>query len=104
MKVTFAELNRGIPVIRRVTLSANIDAQLLAYAKYLGSENGQDIAPEELIQPMLARFTAGDRMFNQAQRHGRSARDGETWSGRATSRANGPSQPRVMTTEPRWLD
>ena len=92
MKVTFAELNRGKPVIRRVTLSANIDAQLVAYAKYLGSENGQDIAPEELIQPMLARFTAGDRMFNQAQRHGRSARDGKTWSGRAASRPNGQSQ------------
>jgi hypothetical protein len=89
MKVTFAELNRRKPVIRRVTLSANIDAQLLAYAKYLGSENGQDIAPEELIEPMLARFTAGDRMFKQAQRHGRSARDGATWSGRAASRANG---------------
>ena len=104
MKVTFAELNRGKPVIRRVTLSANIDAQLVAYAKYLGSENGQVIAPEALIELMLARFMVGDRMFKQAQRHGRSARDGETWSGRATSRANGPSQPRVMTTEPRWLD
>jgi hypothetical protein len=89
MKVTFAELNRGKPVIRRVTLSANIDAQLVAHAKYLGAENGQVIAPEELIELMLARFMAGDRMFKQAQRHGRSARDGETWSGRAASRANG---------------
>jgi hypothetical protein len=89
MKVTFAELNRGKSVIRRVTLSANIDAQLVAYAKYLGAENGQDIAPEELIEPMLARFMAGDRMFKQAQRNRRSARDGETWPGRATSRANG---------------
>ena len=104
MKVTFTELNSGKLAVRRVTLSANIDAQLLAYTKYLGSENGQDIAPEELIQPMLARFTAGDRMFKQAQRHGRSGRDGETWFGPATSRANGQSQPRVRTTEPRWLD
>ena len=92
MKVTFTELNRGKSVIRRVTLSANIDAQLVAYAKYLGAENGQVIAPEELIELMLARFMAGDRMFKQAQRHGRSARDGETWSGRAASRANGQSQ------------
>lgn len=58
MKATFAELNRGKPVIRRVTLSANIDAQLVAYAKYLGAENGQVIAPEELIELMLARFMA----------------------------------------------
>ena len=79
-------------MLRRITLSANIDAQLVAYAKYLGSENGQDIAPEELIEPMLARFMAGDRMFKQARRHGRSARDGETRSGRAASRANGQSQ------------
>ena len=38
MKATFAELNRGKPVIRRVTLSANFDAQLVAYAKYLGAD------------------------------------------------------------------
>jgi hypothetical protein len=58
MKATFAELNRGKPVIRRVTLSANIGAQLLAYAKYLEAENGQGIAPEELIDPMLTGFMA----------------------------------------------
>ena len=51
MKVTFAELNRGKPVIRRVTLSANFDAQLVAYAKYLGAENGQVIAPERAYCP-----------------------------------------------------
>ena len=88
MKVTFAELNRGKPVIRRVTLSANIDAQLVAHAKYLGAENGQVIAPEELIELMLARFMAGDRMFKQAQRHGRSARGWRNmvWAGYVASK------------------
>jgi hypothetical protein len=33
MKVTFAELNRGKPVLRRVTLSANIDAQIASICK-----------------------------------------------------------------------
>ena len=104
MKVTFAELNRGKPVIRRVTLSANIDAQLVAYAKYLGAENGQVIAPEELIELMLARFMAGDRMFKQAQRHGRSARGWRNMVWACRVRANGQSQPRVRTTGSRWLD
>ena len=105
MKATFAELDRGKPVIRRVPLSANIDARLVAYAKYLGAENGQVIAPEELIELMLARFMAGDRMFKQAQRHGRSARG---WRKRGLA---GPRRepmasrkPRVRTVEPRWRD
>ena len=49
MKVTFAELNRGKPVIRRVTLSANIDAQLLAYAKSLGTENDRTLRLKSLL-------------------------------------------------------
>ena len=100
MKVTFTELNRGKPVIRRVTLSANIDAQLVAYAKYLGAENGQVMAPEELIELMLARFMAGDRMFKQAPRHGRSARD----LAGLRREPMASRKPRVRTVEPRWRD
>ena len=49
MKATFAELNRGKPVIRRVTLWANIDAQLLAYAKSLGTENDRTLRLKSLL-------------------------------------------------------
>ena len=49
MKVTFAELNRGKPMLRRVTLSANIDAQLLAYAKSLETEHDRTLRLKSLL-------------------------------------------------------
>jgi hypothetical protein len=49
MKVTFAELNCGKPVLRRVTLSANIDAQLVAYANISGRKMDRTLRLKSLF-------------------------------------------------------
>ena len=52
------------PIKLTVELPAAVHRDLIAYAEALGRETGQPmIEPTKLIEPMLARFIAGDRAF-----------------------------------------
>jgi hypothetical protein len=104
MKVTFAELNRGKPVIRRVTLSANIDAQLVPYAKYLGAENDRSLR----LKSLLNRCWPGlwQVIECSSRRGGTGDLRGMEKRGLAGLRREpmASRKPRVRTVEPRWRD
>lgn len=60
------------PVKLSVELSAAVHRSLVAYTEELAREIGQPIAdPSKLINPMLARFMATDRVFAKARRRGK---------------------------------
>ena len=61
------------PIKLTIELPAAIHRDLVAYAKILSGETGQNVTePAKLIGPMLARFMATDRAFAKLRR-GRSA-------------------------------
>ena len=57
------------PVKLTVELPAAVHRDLAAYAAALAAEtDGDAVAPEKLVAPMLARFMATDRGFARARR------------------------------------
>ena len=67
LRLTAIEDDR--PVKLSVELPAAVHRDLVAYAKALGHETGQDqIEPAKLVGPMLARFMATDRAFAKLRR------------------------------------
>jgi hypothetical protein len=55
-----------------VELSADVHRDLLAYAEALARETGQGVPePTKLIEPMVARFMATDRVFARIRRAAR---------------------------------
>lgn len=69
VKLKLGPIEDDKPVKLTVELPANVHRDLLAYAKALASETGQNsIEPGKLIPPMLARFMATDRVFARTKR------------------------------------
>jgi hypothetical protein len=57
------------PVKLTVELSADVHRDLLAYAEALARETGQGVPePTKLIERMVARFMATDRVFARIRR------------------------------------
>jgi hypothetical protein len=57
------------PVKQTVELPANVHRNLVAYAKIMGRDGGQQISdPTRPIAPMPARFMAADRVFAKTLR------------------------------------
>ncbi len=57
------------PVKLTVELSASVHRDLVAYGQALARETGQGaVEPAKLIEPMLARFMATDRVFAKLRR------------------------------------
>ncbi|MEH6758938.1 MAG: DUF2274 domain-containing protein [Parasphingorhabdus sp.] len=56
------------PVKMQVELPASVHRDLEAYAAIMSGEGGDDIAPQRLVGPMLAKFMASDRGFKKAKR------------------------------------
>ncbi|MGH6678243.1 MAG: DUF2274 domain-containing protein [Bradyrhizobium sp.] len=72
-KLKLGAIEDGKPVKLTVELPAPVHRDLVAYAKALSGETGQNVTePVKLIGPMLARFMATDRAFAKLRR-GRSA-------------------------------
>jgi hypothetical protein len=68
-KLKLGAITDDKPVKLTVELSAGLHRDLLAYAEVLARETGQGIAePTKLIEPMLARFMATDRVFVRIRR------------------------------------
>ena len=68
-KLRLAAIEDDRPVKLSVELPATVHRDLVAYAKALGHETGQDqIEPAKLIGPMLTRFMATDRAFAKLRR------------------------------------
>jgi len=59
------------PVKLTIELPAQVNRDLIAYAKVLGRETGQTIEPAKLIAPMLVRFMSTDRAFARSRREKR---------------------------------
>ena len=68
-KLKLGALEDDKPVKLTVELSAAVHRDLVAYARILSGETGQNVAsPAKLIGPMLARFMATDRGFAKLRR------------------------------------
>ncbi|GAB5446113.1 DUF2274 domain-containing protein [Gymnodinialimonas sp.] len=59
------------PVKLSIELSAEVHGDLIAYAKALSQETGQQTDAKRIIAPMLARFMASDRAFVQQRKTNR---------------------------------
>jgi hypothetical protein len=59
------------PVKLTIELPAQVNRDLIAYAKALGRETGQTIEPTKLVAPMLVRFMSTDRAFAHSRREKR---------------------------------
>lgn len=62
-------------------LSAQVHRDLVAYSKVLAAQTGQQVDPLKLIDPMLARFMATDRVFRKARKGTTQGVDQATLSG-----------------------
>lgn len=67
-KLKLGPLPDDKPVKITTELPGSVHRDLLAYAKVLAAETGQQVDPTKLIAPMLARFMATDRAFLKARR------------------------------------
>ena len=68
-KLRLAAIEDDRPAKLSVELSAAVHRDLVAYAKVLSHETGQDQSePSKLVGPMLARFMATDRAFAKLRR------------------------------------
>ena len=56
------------PVKMQVELPATVHRDLETYAAIMSAEGGDNIAPQRLVAPMLAKFMASDRGFKKAKR------------------------------------
>ncbi len=59
------------PVKVTFEVSATVHRDLVAYSEVLSSQRQQPVDPTKLIEPMLARFMATDRVFRKALRNRR---------------------------------
>jgi hypothetical protein len=76
-KLKLGAIENDKPVKFTIELPAAVHRDLLAYAKVLEREIGQQIAdPSKLVAPMLARFMATDRAFAKARRKNQVEGDG----------------------------
>ncbi len=68
-KLKLGAIEDDKPVKLTVELPAPVHRDLVAYAKILSGETGQNVTePAKLIGPMLARFMATDRAFAKLRR------------------------------------
>jgi hypothetical protein len=67
-KLKLGPLEDDKPVKISVELPAVLHRDLLAYAEILGRESGKAVEPAKLIAPMVERFMATDRAFEDAPR------------------------------------
>ncbi|MET3780806.1 hypothetical protein ABIC32_001451 [Brevundimonas sp. 1080] len=58
-----AGLQDDTPVKLTLELPAEIHRDLVLYAELLASADGANLAPQQLVGPMLSRFMATDRSF-----------------------------------------
>ncbi|NCP44615.1 MAG: DUF2274 domain-containing protein [Sphingomonadales bacterium] len=56
------------PVKMQVELPASVHHDLEAYAKIMSGESGDNVSPQRLVAPMLAKFMASDREFAKAKK------------------------------------
>ena len=69
-KPRIAELIKDKPLKVTVDLPASVHRDLVAYAEILAAQTGQSISePNKLIQLMLARFMATDRVYTRIVRN-----------------------------------
>ena len=72
-KLKLSSIPDDKPIKLTVELPAPVHRDLLAYAEVIARESGQPApGPEKLIAPMLQRFMATDRVFQQLSRSNRS--------------------------------
>lgn len=68
-KLKLGAIQDNKPIKLTVELPAPVHRDLVAYAKILSGETGQNVTePAKLIGPMLARFMATDRAFAKLRR------------------------------------
>ncbi len=68
-KLKLGAIEDDKPVKLAVELPATVHRDLVAYAKILSGETGQNVTePAKLIGPMLSRFMATDRAFAKLRR------------------------------------
>ena len=67
-KLKLSEILDDRPVKLAVELPAALHRDLVAYAEVLARQAGQNVDPQKLIAPMLARFIATDRGFLRTRR------------------------------------
>lgn len=56
------------PVKMQVELPASVHRDLEVYAKIMSGEGGDNVSPQRLVAPMLAKFMASDRGFAKAKK------------------------------------
>ena len=69
-KLRLSTIENDRPVKLSVELTAAVHRNLVAYARVLSQETGQNaLDPAKLVSPMLARFMETDRAFAKLRRN-----------------------------------